>query len=168
MLVGSRFLAFASGFVVVSGLGIYAGWADARTPEAFASLAGRWAGQGIVTPASGRAENFKCVVTYIPDGDSTRLRQNLRCKSENYRLDAATHLQLDGAQVTGHWQDNIYTGLNGTVSGILTDGGFDVTLRGRFFQAKMTVEGSRCEQSVTVKPERADYIREVSASLKKC
>ncbi len=48
------------------------------------------------------------------------------------------------------------------------NGGSRCMLSGRFFTAQMTVVGSRCEQSVTVKPNRADYIREVSASLKKC
>lgn len=169
MLIRSRLLATAIFLAVTIGaVGVYSQWASARLPDTFAGLAGRWSGHGTVKPASGPAESFKCVVTYIPEGSSTRLRQNLRCKSDNYRLDAATHLQLDGAQVTGRWQDNIYTGLNGTVSGTVKDGGFDVVLSGRFFTAQMTVVGSRCEQSVTVKPNRADYIREVSASLKKC
>lgn len=169
MLTRSRLLATATFFAVSLGaLGAYSQWASARLPDTFAGLAGRWSGQGTVKPASGPAESFKCVVTYIPQGDTSRLKQNLRCKSTNYALDAATHLELRGEQVTGRWQDNIYTGLNGTVRGIVKDGGFDVVLSGAFFTAQMTVVGSRCEQSVTVKPNRADYIREVSASLKKC
>jgi hypothetical protein len=83
-------------------------------------------------------------------------------------LDAATHLELRGGKVVGRWQDNIYTGLNGTVSGTVKDGGFDIVLSGKFFTAKMTVVGSGCQQSVRVTPARADYIREVSASLRKC
>lgn len=137
-------------------------------PDPVAELAGRWAGHGIVQPAAGPSENFRCIVTYIPDRErSSRLRQNLRCKSDNYQLDAATHLLIDGERVTGQWQDNIYS-LNGTVSGRLTDGGFEVMLHGCFFEARMVVAGSRCEQSVRVTPARADYIREVSASLRKC
>lgn len=50
----------------------------------------------------------------------------------------------------------------------MKDGGFDVVLTGQFFQARMIIAGSRCEQLVKVTPARADYIREVSASLKKC
>ncbi len=140
-------------------------WASAKL-DPMGELAGRWAGLGTVTPAGGPSESFKCVVTYIPDGGS-RLKQNLRCKSDSYRLDAATHLEFNGNRVTGEWQDNIYS-LNGTVSGNLTDTGFDVVLSGRFFQARMSVVGSRCEQSVRVTPVRADYIQDVSASLKKC
>jgi hypothetical protein len=145
---------------------IAADWAAAKFVDPMGELAGRWAGIGMVKPAGGPTESFKCVITYIPDGGS-RLKQNLRCKSESYRLDAATHLEFNGNRVTGQWQDNIYL-LNGTVSGTLTDTGFDVVLSGQFFQAQMTVAGTRCEQSVKVTPNRADYIKEVSASLKKC
>lgn len=167
MTFSSRSAATAASVLAVCCVVAYAGWASAR-PDPFSELAGRWAGNGTVMPASGPAQSFKCVVTYIAGEDSSRLRQNLRCKNDNYRLDAATHLQIEGEQLTGHWQDNVNTGLNGTVSGKVKEGGFDIMLRGRFFQAKMTVEGSRCEQSVKVTPERADYIREVHASLKKC
>lgn len=163
-----RLLSAAAAVAGLTALGAYGTWATASAPDKFAGLAGRWAGQGTVVPASGQEEPFKCVVTYLADGDGSRLRQNLRCKSDNYKLDASTHLQLDGAMVTGRWQDNIYTGLSGTVSGTLTENGFDILLSGQFFQAKMAVASTRCEQEVRVVPDRADYIRAVSASLRKC
>jgi len=169
MATRSRLLtAAAISALCLGGLGADPQGASASLPDSFSSLAGRWSGNGTVKPATGPAERFNCVVTYIPQGSSTRLRQNLRCKSDNYKLDAATHLELRGDKVVGRWQDNIYTGLNGTVSGTVKDGGFDVVLSGRFFTAKMTVVGSGCRQSVTVTPARADYIRQVSASLRKC
>ncbi len=169
MAIRSRLLAAAAfSTICLAGVGTYAQWASAGLPDTFSALAGRWSGQGTVKPASGPAESFRCVVTYIPQGSSTRLRQNLRCKSDSYTLDAATHLEMRGEKVVGRWQDNVYTGLNGTVTGTVKDGGFDVVLSGRFFTAKMTVVGSGCRQSVTVTPVRADYIREVSASLRKC
>lgn len=169
MATRSRLLAAAAfSAICLGGLSAASQWASAGLPDTFSSLAGRWSGSGTVKPASGPAESFDCVVTYIPQGSTTRLQQNLRCKSDNYKLDAATHLELRGDSVVGRWQDNIYTGLNGTVSGTVKDGGFDVVLSGQFFTAKMTVVGSRCRQSVTVTPVRADYIRQVSASLRKC
>lgn len=169
MAIRSRCLvAAAFSAVCLGGLGASSHLASASLPDTFSSLAGRWSGHGTVRPASGPAESFKCVVTYVPQGSSKRLRQNLRCKSTNYTLDAATHLELRGELVVGRWQDNVYTGLNGTVRGTVKDGGFDVMLNGRFFTAKMTVVGSGCRQSVTVTPVRADYIREVSATLRRC
>jgi hypothetical protein len=143
---------------------------DAREPEAggaIAQLAGRWAGHGTVTPARGPSQPFKCVVTYISKGAAGDLHQNLRCQSADYRLDAATRLVINGRQVTGEWQDRIHA-LSGDVYGLVTKDGFDIQLQGRFFQANMVVVSGGCEQSVKVTPVRADYIREVEASLRKC
>lgn len=135
--------------------------------EQIRSLAGRWAGEGRVLPARGSAEAFKCVVTYFPSNDGAAVRQNLRCQSSNYKLDAATELTISGQRVSGRWEDNI-NALTGSIAGQVTPDGFDIELQGRFFQANMVVVSTKCEQSVTVTPARADYIRELSASLKKC
>jgi hypothetical protein len=165
MLVRSKIAAAGFGVAVVATLGAHV--AGAKVGDPVAALAGRWAGAGTVQASAGAIENFKCVVTYIPGETASRLRQNLRCQSPNYRLDAATLLQFDGTRVTGRWQDNIYS-LAGNVNGTVTDRGFDVVLSGQFFVAKMSVVSSQCEQSVTVTPEKTTYIRQVSAALKKC
>lgn len=130
-------------------------------------LAGRWSGSGTVTPASGPRENFKCVITYFLGDGSSQVKQNMRCQGANYIFDAATQLQINGAQVTGVWTENTFA-LTGTVSGTMTDKGFELQLSGRYFQAKMTVVGSGCEQSVKLVPGRADYMKELAAVLKKC
>ncbi|MFM9846905.1 MAG: hypothetical protein ACKVP3_07075 [Hyphomicrobiaceae bacterium] len=139
----------------------------ASAGEPILNLAGRWAGDGTVIPASGPSETFKCVITYFPSNDGARIKQNLRCKGVSYSFDAATHLQIAGAQVTGQWNDNIYS-LSGTVTGTLTENGFDILLSGRYFEARMRVVSSNCEQSVTVVPERKDEMKELAAVLKKC
>ncbi len=149
-------LAFAAGDRAVAGQ-------DATV----AGLAGRWAGDGRIIPASGASEDFKCVITYFPSDDGSRVRQNLRCKGLSYAFDAATNMEIDGAKITGRWSDNIYS-LNGTVSGALTNDGFSVQLSGQFFEARMTVVSTRCEQLVTVIPDQATQMKELSAVLRKC
>lgn len=147
----------------------------AATPPALSSLgsttvsglSGRWAGAGSYTPARGEARPFKCVATYFTDGEASRLKQNLRCQSDSYKLDASTFLAFDGRVVTGRWEDKIHA-LNGSVRGKLTPDGFDIDLEGRFFRARMVVVSDGCSQSVTVTPERADYVRELSAQMRKC
>lgn len=131
------------------------------------SLAGRWAGNGVVEPARGKAESFKCVVTYMETDRTSELRQNVRCASDSYKLETATHLRFAGDRISGRWEDRINS-LDGQVTGAVTPNGFDVTLQGRFFNASMVVEGSGCSQKITVVPERADHIRRLSASLAKC
>jgi hypothetical protein len=146
-------------------MGASAGAAGAGEP--IMNLAGRWAGDGTVIPASGPSETFKCVITYFPSSDGARIKQNLRCKGVSYSFDAATHLQIAGANVTGQWNDNIYS-MSGTVSGTLTDSGFDILLSGRYFEARMLVVSNNCEQSITVVPERKDEMKQLAAVLKKC
>ena len=88
----------------------------AQETGALLHLAGRWSGQGTVTPASGPSESFRCIITYLMGDGSAQVRQNLRCHGESYQFDAATRLQISGVQVTGVWTDNIYA-LTATVSG---------------------------------------------------
>jgi hypothetical protein len=136
--------------------------------DAMMLLSGRWAGQGKMVPVTGEPETFKCVVTYIPVKDGTAtVRQNLRCQSENYRLDTAALLTVDGKNVTGSWVDNVHA-LDGDVQGSMTKDGFNVMLTSKFFQARMAVASNGCDQQVRVEPARADVVREVSAQLKKC
>lgn len=134
---------------------------------AIARMMGRWAGDAHVTPASGPARVYKCVVTYRGTGNASEVAQNLRCRSDSYNLEAATMLTIVGRTVTGKWVDRI-NDVGGDVNGTITDSGFDVHLGGKFFEAKMQVAGTGCEQVVTLTPVRAEYIKELSASLKKC
>ena len=73
----------------------------------------------------------------------------------------------DGNFDPNYWNDNIYS-MSGTVTGVLTDSGFDILLSGRYFEARMRVVSNNCEQSVTVVPERKTEMKELAAVLKKC
>lgn len=157
-------LAFAAS---VAALGLASGLCRANDSGSFVQLAGRWAGEGTLIPTRGPNESFRCVITYFPSDDGSRVKQNLRCNGPNNKFDAATHLQIEGAQVTGRWTDNVYS-LTGNVTGVVTKDGFDIQLTGSFFDAKMTVVSTPCQQSVTVVPDRADYMRQLAAVLRKC
>lgn len=130
-------------------------------------MMGRWAGNAEVVPVSGPVRSYKCVVTYRGAGDGSSIAQNLRCKSDDYKLEAATLLSVNGNELSGQWEDRI-NALGGEVRGSVTENGFVVRLAGRFFEADMHVSGSGCEQNVTLTPVRADFIRELSANLRKC
>lgn len=140
---------------------------DALASDHITRLAGRWSGDASLVPASGPSRAFKCVVVYRAAGDGRQLNQKLRCKSPDYNLEAATVLHIAGTSVTGSWEDPV-NAIGGDVKGIVTAGGFDVELGGRFFQAKLEVSGSGCEQQVKLTPARADYMKELSANLRKC
>jgi len=164
-----RFLLIA---IVTFSLGVGALGMDddilvAQDGTSILSLAGRWAGKGTMIPASGPSESFRCVVTYFPSKNGSRLRQNLRCTSANYQFDGATQLQIIAGKVTGRWQDKVNS-LEGAVSGTVTADGFHILLSGKLFDAKMTVVNSPCQQSVTIVPREGTPIKKLSAVLKKC
>jgi hypothetical protein len=148
-------------------LGALPGSSGANEVDTIGNLHGRWAGEGTMVPATGPSQNFRCVVTYFLTEEGSRIRQNLRCQGGNYKFDAATKLEIDAGQVTGVWTENTHA-LTGTVSGTVTQTGFDITLSGQFFQASMTVVSSDCQQSVKLVPARADLMKELTAALKKC
>jgi hypothetical protein len=131
------------------------------------NLAGRWSGEGTMLAAYGRNEQFRCIITYTVHEDATRVRQHLRCQSERNRFDAITSMLIEDERVTGQWADNVYS-IGGTLAGTVTDKGFDIRLYSSYFQAKMTVVASACEQSVRVVPETRGTIGPLTAALRKC
>ena len=139
----------------------------AQDANPIVSLGGRWAGTGTLVAASRPDEIFKCVVTYFPSDGGASLKQNLRCKSANYQFDGAAQLKITAGKITGRWEDKVNS-LQGTVSGTVTPDGFLILLSGEFFDAKMTVVSSGCQQSVTIVPEEGLAIKKLSAVLKKC
>ncbi len=46
---------------------------SANAGEPIRNLAGRWAGNGTVIPASGPSERFKCVFSYFPSDGGGRV-----------------------------------------------------------------------------------------------
>lgn len=140
----------------------------ATPPDPLAHLAGRWVGQAVMTPSSGPPSNFKCVVTYLPRKGAPGVQQNLRCDNgADFKVHAATELMVEGQKVTGRWKDKINE-IDGAVTGSVTPGGFEVTLTGDHFEARMAVAGQGCDQSVTVLPSKSEVFRELAATLKKC
>ena len=131
------------------------------------ALRGRWAGIATLTPASGPTESYKCVATFFPTGDGSSIKQNLRCKSANYQFDGATDLRIAAGKITGRWQDKV-NNLDGIINGAVRADGFDILLSGNFFDAKMTVVNSPCQQTLTIVFEEGLPIKTLSALLKKC
>jgi hypothetical protein len=137
-------------------------------PITVASLAGSWAGQAKLIPASGPAEFYKCTMTYTPNGDGSEMKQSLLCKgAEITKFDAATQLSIAGENVTGKWQDSV-SSLAGTVRGTTKDGGFDLVLDSSYFQAKMLVVSTGCEQSVKLVPADTSDMKEMAVTLHRC
>lgn len=136
--------------------------------DPLAHLAGRWVGNAVMMSPSGTPSQFKCVVTYLPRSDAPGIKQNLRCDNgADFKLHAATLLEVNGTDVTGQWEDKI-NAVNGSVKGAVTETGFDVQLAGQFFAARMAVAGSGCDQTVHVIPVQSEMFVDFAAELRKC
>jgi hypothetical protein len=147
--------------------GFFADSSPAQNSDPILSLAGRWAGSAVLVPAAGPNEPYTCVATYFPTGDGSRVTQNLRCKSANYQFDGTTQLQITAGRITGRWQDKI-NNIDGIVNGTVKPDGFDIILTGNFFDAKMSVATSPCQQSISIILEEGLPVKKISGVLKKC
>lgn len=158
----------AASFMGLAGLHCIPAISENLEPITVASLAGSWAGQAKLIPATGPAEFYKCTMTYAPNGDGSEVKQNLLCKSPQLtKFDAATQLSIAGEKVTGKWQDSV-SSLSGIVRGTTKDGGFDLVLDSSYFQAKMLVVSSGCEQSLKLVPTDTTDMKEMAATLRRC
>ena len=129
-------------------------------------LPGRWSGWGSVKLSNGNSEQLKCVATYFVSGGGSSLQQNLRCASTSYKIDSTASLQVNNGQVSGGWQEKIYSA-DGSVTGRITGNGFNLSIQGENFSAAMLVTTSMCKQSVSITP-RGFEISEISMNLGKC
>ena len=128
------------------------------------NLPGRWTGNGMMHLQGGDKERVKCIATYFVTGGE--IKQNLRCASASYRIDAKTVLNVTGSRVTGHWVERGFSS-NGSVSGRVTDSGFRLRIKGDSFTAGMTLSGSSCRQSLQITPSGTS-ITKISIGLAKC
>lgn len=131
---------------------------------AVSDLPGRWTGWGSVTLTTGQSEQVKCVATYFVEGAA--VRQNLRCASQSYKIDAVANLSVANGRVTGQWEERTWS-VGGSVTGRQTDKGFDLAINGPNFGAAMMVGGTNCKQSINIMPKGFE-IQRIALNLGKC
>jgi hypothetical protein len=143
-----------------------AGAAHAAPAGPVGDLPGRWSGTGAVIYQNGESEQVKCVATYFIEPSSGSVRQNLRCASRGYDIDATANLKVNGGQVSGAWEERRWSA-TGSVAGQLTSDGFNLSIQGDSFSAAMAVTTSSCKQSISITPRGVD-ITKISIGLGKC
>jgi len=129
-------------------------------------MAGYWSGAGTVLLKGGETERVKCVVVYKVGAGSTLIKQTLRCASADYNISGAAELRVQGAQVSGNWEEKTHSA-TGDVSGRYTGSSFVLSIQGASFTAAMNVGLSSCKQSITISPKGLD-VRRISMNLAKC
>lgn len=140
------------------------------TIEAFANpvplLAGRWSGPGTISMSSGEVEQMRCVATYFIENGGGSVRQNLRCASQGYKIDAVTNLTVSGGRVAGSWEERTWA-TTGLIKGDIQGDGFALQIEGPGFTAAMALKTSNCNQSISIAP-RGNAVSRISMNLGKC
>jgi hypothetical protein len=139
--------------------------ASAASASPLSDLPGRWSGSGSILLANGSSERVKCVANYSVQGDKG-LRQNLRCASTSYRIDAIANLRIAKTAVAGSWNESNYSA-SGGVTGRMTGSGFNLRIRGDNFSAGFSLTTTACKQSINITPHGFQIAR-ISIGLGKC
>ena len=153
----------AAAAVLASTAGLVASGAAA---EPIDDLPGYWTGAGTVTLNGGDTERVKCAVVYKVRQGPTQIKQTLRCASSDYTINASAEYSVSGSQVEGKWEEKTYSA-TGDVSGRYTGGSFQLNIKGANFTAAMTMDVSRCKQSIQIRPKGLE-VRRIAMSLSKC
>lgn len=139
-------------------------------PVAFANpvtdLPGRWSGPGTITLSNGSTEQMRCVATYFVEGNGSAFKQNLRCASQGYKIDSSANLTVANGRVSGAWEEKTWSN-NGSITGSMNAGGFNLTIDGPGFTAAMAVATTNCKQSINITP-RGYEVTKISMNLGKC
>lgn len=129
-------------------------------------LPGRWIGWGQMTLDGGETEKVKCIATYFSEAGGSELRHNLRCASNNYRIDAVARLNVRSGKVSGMWEERTYSA-GGAVTGQVVGDGIAVNVVGDAFRANLKVETSKCKQTMNIVPKGMGVAR-IAVDLVKC
>ncbi len=130
-------------------------------------FAGRWAGWGQLSTASGQREKLKCVATYFVKDGGAAAHQNFRCNSDSYRLDATVDYTAAGASLSGTWREQIYS-VGGSLRGKVNGGRISMRARADNFVAAVVISSSRCTQTIRIEPSGGVEISLISVELKRC
>ena len=140
--------------------------APVQANDPVGQLPGRWSGWGSVKLENGQSERVKCVATYfVADGRSS-IKQNLRCASASYKIDVAANLKLSDGRLTGSWEEKMNS-QTGSITGRVDSSGFNISVLGSGFSARMAVDTGACKQSITINPQGVSISR-IAINLAKC
>jgi hypothetical protein len=127
-------------------------------------LVGYWSGNGSIALANGKTERVKCQVFYRSEGTG-QLSQSMRCASADYNINSMAELTVNGAKVSGSWEEKTYAA-KGAVNGRYGGNAFSLSIQGANFTAAMNVTLSTCRQALTITPTGLE-VQRISITLAK-
>ena len=125
------------------------------TQTPFAGLAGSWSGSGTVSLSGGARERIRCRSTYQVGGDGTVVQGSLRCASDSYQFELASHIDYGAGAITGTWSETT-RGISGTLSGRADVGQLSARASAPGFMADLSLTTRGRRQVVTIRSEGTD------------
>jgi hypothetical protein len=132
----------------------------------FGHLSGYWSGTGTVTMNNGSSDRIRCKASYAVGQGGNALEQNLRCASDSYKMQVNANVISSGGSISGTWSEatrNVTGNLSGTASGSEVR----ANVAGMGFTASLNLATKGDKQIVTIKPQGATDIVNVSIALRK-
>ena len=129
--------------------------------QGFEKFAGGWSGDGTVRLSSGGVERIRCRGADVPEG-SDRLRLNLACASDSFKVQIASDMVRQGDSVQGTWSEANFgasghlTGsirgdrIDASIDGLGVSGRLTLALRGAVQAVSLTTQSSKISGTATV------------------
>jgi hypothetical protein len=130
----------------------------------FGTLAGRWAGAGVLTRSDGGTERLQCRAEYTPAQNNLRL--NIRCASSSYSIDLVSDVTYSAGTISGQWSETSRNA-NGTLTGEASGDRIEAVARSDLFSANLSMTTRGRQQSVSIHPQPGSEIAAVSIKMER-
>ncbi|MDB5543588.1 MAG: hypothetical protein JWO64_737 [Hyphomicrobiales bacterium] len=115
----------------------------------FSGLDGDWRGGGTLQHNNGVTERIRCEASYRLSSPE-RLRQSLRCRSDQSQFSLAANLSLNGREIIGDWSETTRNA-RGSLRGRFSPGVIQGLVDGQGFSANVTIRFAGSQQNVAIK-----------------
>jgi len=129
----------------------------------FAAMAGSWAGGGSISLTNDINEKLRCRANHTYGQRDNSLALNIRCASDNYKIELTGNVVERRGQVSGQWKEVNYNAV-GTIAGRVNGGRVTAVATSDKLTADLTVTTTGNRQSVTITP-KASYLIGVQIAL---
>ena len=115
----------------------------------FTGLDGDWRGGGTLQHGNGLTERIRCEASYRVSSPE-KLRQSLRCRSDQSQFSLATNLSLSGREIFGDWSETTRNA-RGSLRGRFSPGVIQGQVDGTGFSANVTIRFAGNQQNVAIR-----------------
>ena len=132
----------------------------------FGGLSGSWSGAGTVSVSNGTSERIRCRAVYSVTPSGEKLHQELRCASDSYKFEVDSNVISDSSGgLSGTWTETTRQ-VTGAVSGRVSPGLINTSVRGPAFSATLAVQTKGDRQAVSIRPQGTE-IQSISIEMRR-